>query len=220
MLKGKKGSDWRKYSENACERGKCNQSSLWETVALKSWNESLRIIWQIGSKNGKPLAESTRNSYIANFGKIFKFMKDKGESWPATDTGFKELLDRFIEEKPAIALAGGGTKEQARSRFLTLFAHAQRAQASAAKAAREAASSSSAAPAAPNPRALRQRVETEHALALERFETKSRNDQLSQIKDAERDGVLVIRSPHGVPIRITGEDLKALLEIMKEQRKR
>ena len=149
-------------------------------------------------------------------------MKDKGERWPATDTGFKELLDRFIEEKPAIALAGGGTKEQARSRFLTLFAHAQGAQASAAKAAREAASasSSSAAPAAPNPRALRQRVETEHAHVLERFETKSRNDQLSQIKDAERDGVLVVRSPHGVPIRIEGEDLKALLEIMKEQRKR
>ena len=131
-----------------------------------------------------------------------------------------------ITVKPAIALAGGGTKEQARSRFLTLFAHAQRAQANAAKAARDAASasSSSAAPAAaaaaPNPRALRQRVETEHALALERFETKSRNDQLSQIKDAERDGVLVYRSPHGRPIRVTGEDLKALLEIMKEQRKR
>ena len=125
------------------------------------------------------------------------------------------------------SLAGGGTKEQARSRFLTLFAHAQRAQASAAKAAREAASSSSsssaapaAAAAAPNPRALRQRVETEYAHVLERFETKSRNDQLSQIKDAERDGVLVVRSPHGQPIRITGEDLKALLEIMKEQRKR
>jgi len=151
-------------------------------------------------------------------------MKDKGERWPATDTGFKELLEQFIKEKPAIALAGGGTKEQARSRFLTLFAHAQRAQASAAKAAREAASSSSsaapAAPAAPNPRALRQRVETEYAHVLTKFETKSRNDQLDQIRTAERDGVLVVRSPHGVPIRITGEDLKALLEIIKQQRKR
>ena len=125
-------------------------------------------------------------------------------------------------------MAGGGTKEQARSRFLTLFAHAQRAQASAAKAAREAAASSSAsssaapaaAAAAPNPRALRQRVETKYAHVLERFETKSRNDQLSQIKDAERDGVLVYRSSHGRPIRVEGEDLKALLEIMKEQRKR
>ena len=49
---------------------------------------------------------------------------------------------------------------------------------------------------------------------------KSRNEQLSQIRDAESDKVLVIRSPHGVPIRVRGEDLKALLEIMKEQRKR
>ena len=50
------------------------------------------------AKNGKPLAESTRNSYIANFGKIFKFMKDKGERWPATDNGIKELLEQFIKE--------------------------------------------------------------------------------------------------------------------------
>ena len=184
---------------------------------LANWKQS----------SGKPLAESTRNAYIANFGKIFKFMKDKRERWPATDTGFKALLDRFIDERPDIALAGGGTKAQARSRFLTLFAHAQRAQSSAAKAAREAAASSASSSsassgpaAAPNPRALRQRVETEHAIALERFETKSRNDQLSQIKDAERDGVLVYRSPHGRPIRVTGEELKALLEIMKEKRKR